>query len=1050
MKLKTIPLLLIFALLTTLFVRSDSMRAHARTAAPDLYIADSTNDTGIEINPDGGAMWSSPEVWLRTEPDPAYQPYPFVDPTYPNSSHSAHENAEYRDPKYSRPNYIYVRVHNRGDAQSLGTEKLRVFWSHISPGPGWPTEWGGGPWTKGVDYLSNLCGPTKLYGGEITKPRENAATADPAERTAYREAILAIGTEAPYEFPADGVSYWHKQQEVHADMNSMNKHDTPLFAPWHREFINRYELLLQEKDPTVRLLYWDWTVNPETGPFNFFANSMENFMGASGSGPGSAPIGAPFNPSSGPTLAPPFVRRDRSSALSTASDADVLDETVHDTYSDKTTSSGVTAGFVNFLEHDAHNYAHGHIRGDMNNKMTATQDPFFFLVHANADRLWSKWQRNPSVLERLDRGKTYDDDSTQADMLIPMKPWDGSSGISPWTAADGYLMEKYADDPSVVSPPLYDDTPLVIPKLQPGESVIMQIPWYPPNPADYAGNGCNQRHFCLLSRIETSDTPPYGMFIPEGVSVYFNTQNNNNIAGKNLDIVDSFPGAFKRSTVIVRNPFSQAVRMGLNFIRLPKSEHSFFKFGRVILDLPPEMLKRWREENSEAGRIKTFRDKDGYEKFEITSPETSIQNILLAPGEAFPLGVQFVLNGDYQAQPGMVAKVNLAQTGAPGAQNAMIGGQQFDIPLDRLVLIKEESDWRYLSTEDLSGNNWTQPKFDDSKWKTGKAELGYGDEPEVTIDGGPPAQRRITAYFRHVFELDDPAIVRDMILRLKRDDGALVYLNGTEIHRINLPAGTVTAGTLATREVGSVEEETFFSVGADPKLLREGQNVIAVEIHQNSPGTDDAGFDLELSANNVLPRFAPYVSITSVENGALVQKGDAVTLAADAMDGDGSVESVSFFVDGNLAVTVDDPPFTFQLTGLVAGRHRLKAVALDNNGQQGVKEVTITVLNNTPPLTRLLQPADMSTYMTNGVLNAVAEASDPGGKVQRVDFYLRSMEMFVAENKLVGSAAKAPYGAGISLRGFAPGHYMLTAVAVDNLGARRQSSPVTIHIGMLH
>lgn len=72
MKLKTIPLLLIFALLTTMFVRSDRMLVHARTAAPDLYIADTINDTGIEVNPDTGPMWTSPEIWVRNEPDPSY------------------------------------------------------------------------------------------------------------------------------------------------------------------------------------------------------------------------------------------------------------------------------------------------------------------------------------------------------------------------------------------------------------------------------------------------------------------------------------------------------------------------------------------------------------------------------------------------------------------------------------------------------------------------------------------------------------------------------------------------------------------------------------------------------------------------------------------------------------------------------------------------------------------------------------------------------------------------------------------------------------------
>src|SRR5258707_15453007 len=91
------------------------------TSAKTVYMQDTPADTGIEPNPDTGPMWVSDDIWVRTTPDPGYQPYPFPEgsPTWvplPN------ENPEYRDPKYSGPNYIYVRVHNRGTSASTGTE----------------------------------------------------------------------------------------------------------------------------------------------------------------------------------------------------------------------------------------------------------------------------------------------------------------------------------------------------------------------------------------------------------------------------------------------------------------------------------------------------------------------------------------------------------------------------------------------------------------------------------------------------------------------------------------------------------------------------------------------------------------------------------------------------------------------------------------------------------------------------------------------------------------------------------------------------------------
>src|SRR6267143_6007358 len=108
-------------------------------AAPDLYIKDTPADTGVEPNPDTGPMWISEDIWVRTTPDPNYQPYPFPEAS-PTWIPATHQNPEYRDPKYSVPNYVYVRVHNRGTTASSGTEQLQVYWAKASTGLAWPTD----------------------------------------------------------------------------------------------------------------------------------------------------------------------------------------------------------------------------------------------------------------------------------------------------------------------------------------------------------------------------------------------------------------------------------------------------------------------------------------------------------------------------------------------------------------------------------------------------------------------------------------------------------------------------------------------------------------------------------------------------------------------------------------------------------------------------------------------------------------------------------------------------------------------------------------------
>ncbi len=467
--------------------------------AQNVYMKDMPADTGAEPNPDTGPMWVTEDIWVRTTPDPGYQPYPFPEAT-PTWIPLPHQNPEYRDPKYAVPNYVYVRVRNHSNSVSSGTERLRLYWAKASTGLSWPTQW--------VDYLASNCGSSsKLYGAEVTKPRKNAATATAAERDAYRNAILTVGTNPAYVF-FGGTSYWHKQEEVHK-LGPANRHGTAAFLPWHRDFVNRYEVLLQEFDPRVKLLYWDWTTDPRssTGGFNL---DTATFMGNSGAGTGGVNIGPPFNPAAPPTLAPPSVTRDLGGSPfaptpTTASDTTVLGQpdfpTLHP-----------------FIEGTPHNYSHVYIGGsggDMSFIPTAAQDPFFFMLHANVDRLWAQWQRDPSSLSRLDKATTYSTETTNVNITTALAPWNGTgTAIQPWTVAGGYIVNKLPTDPSVVSPPIYDTAQLTIPVLQPNEAVVIQIPWFPPNPADFACFGGDQGHFCLLARIETSSTAPFGMTFP--------------------------------------------------------------------------------------------------------------------------------------------------------------------------------------------------------------------------------------------------------------------------------------------------------------------------------------------------------------------------------------------------------------------------------------------------------------------------------------------------------------------------------------------------------
>ncbi|MDO9017444.1 MAG: metallophosphoesterase [Myxococcales bacterium] len=156
--------------------------------------------------------------------------------------------------------------------------------------------------------------------------------------------------------------------------------------------------------------------------------------------------------------------------------------------------------------------------------------------------------------------------------------------------------------------------------------------------------------------------------------------------------------------------------------------------------------------------------------------------------------------------------------------------------------------WRYLDDGREPPTAWRGVDFDDGAWRAGEAQLGYGDGDEATVvSSGPDAARRyVTTWFRRRFEVRGRDGVQRVLLRLLRDDGAVVHINGREVHRSNLPTGPIGPGTLAAETVGGLAEDAFEEVMLDPALLREGTNVVAVEVHQATVDSSDLGFDLAL------------------------------------------------------------------------------------------------------------------------------------------------------------------------------------------------------------
>lgn len=171
--------------------------------------------------------------------------------------------------------------------------------------------------------------------------------------------------------------------------------------------------------------------------------------------------------------------------------------------------------------------------------------------------------------------------------------------------------------------------------------------------------------------------------------------------------------------------------------------------------------------------------------------------------------------------------------------------------------------WKYLTPAADPGTSWRDSTFNDAAWLSGVAYLGYGD-PWITtcIPSGcttgtlcaPTCTSKYPSYyFRKVVNIASFAAYDSIRLSLKRDDGAVVYINGTEIWRDNMPAGAITYTTGAASNVSGAAESTAYVKTFPKTLFVNGNNTIAVEVHQDVVTSSDLTFDLMIEGYKYVP-----------------------------------------------------------------------------------------------------------------------------------------------------------------------------------------------------
>ncbi|MCX5646179.1 MAG: right-handed parallel beta-helix repeat-containing protein [Phycisphaerae bacterium] len=234
---------------------------------------------------------------------------------------------------------------------------------------------------------------------------------------------------------------------------------------------------------------------------------------------------------------------------------------------------------------------------------------------------------------------------------------------------------------------------------------------------------------------------------------------------------------------------------------------------------------------------------------------------------------------------------------APFCGNA--GSMTLQFSSEGVEFISAGAAWQFFRGKEAAGtpaDAWRQVDFDDSRWETGPAGFGYGDTGLATILDDMKGSYA-TVYIRKAFSVASVVPNAAVELTIDYDDGFIAYLNGKEVARRNMPAGTATYQTFASiaHEAGTAET---ISLGTAGDLLRAGKNVLAIEGHNNSLTSSDLSLIPTLrTKSDTLRNGSTYIVMT--DTVTLSVRTDAVTGSSHGYPGAPWCELQNVFSDSN-------------------------------------------------------------------------------------------------------------------------------------------------------
>src|SRR5690606_1276764 len=172
--------------------------------------------------------------------------------------------------------------------------------------------------------------------------------------------------------------------------------------------------------------------------------------------------------------------------------------------------------------------------------------------------------------------------------------------------------------------PLSSELPSVdIPVIQPGQEVVVAVPWVVPNPKNYSDME-EPLHYCIMARVESENDP---MTFPETADSGENIRNNNNIAQKNVSIVNPSPGNPIGATVGVGNAFPVSRDFVFEFQDKTETGKFLYREAEITIRLDDRLLQTWKNSGGALNNMKQVSDNT----FLITDNNASFGSLKFEP-----------------------------------------------------------------------------------------------------------------------------------------------------------------------------------------------------------------------------------------------------------------------------------------------------------------------------------------------------------------------------------------------------------------------------------